>query len=77
MNIPILTKIGSKMGGTTNPKWDPIGFDPQPGMDLRPVEALAQALQLLRTLARKQPAVAAQARRNGAIGSREFMAWQS
>ena len=27
-NIPIPTKIGSKMGAT--PKWDPIGFDPQP-----------------------------------------------
>ena len=26
------TKIGSKMGGefTYQPKWDPIGFDPQP-----------------------------------------------
>ena len=25
------TKIGSKMGGEfTYPKWDPIGFDPQP-----------------------------------------------
>ena len=31
VNIPIPTKIGSKMGGEfTYPKWDPIGFDPQP-----------------------------------------------
>ena len=32
VNIPIPTKIGSKMGGelTYQPKWDPIGFDPQP-----------------------------------------------
>ena len=28
VNIPILTKIGSKMGGAPAPKWDPIGFDP-------------------------------------------------
>ena len=32
VNIPIPTRIGSKMGGevTYQPKWDPIGFDPQP-----------------------------------------------
>ena len=31
VNIPIPTKIGSKMGGAPKtPKWDPIGFDPQP-----------------------------------------------
>ena len=30
MNIPIPTRIGSKMGGAPAPKWDPIGFDPQP-----------------------------------------------
>ena len=32
VNIPIPTKIGSKIGGefTYQPKWDPIGFDPQP-----------------------------------------------
>ena len=30
VNIPIPTKIGSKMGGAATPKWDPIGFDPQP-----------------------------------------------
>ena len=28
MNIPIPTKMGSKMGGAPTPKWDPIGFDP-------------------------------------------------
>ena len=29
VNIPIPTKIGSKMGGEFSyPKWDPIGFDP-------------------------------------------------
>ena len=30
MNIPIPTKIGSKMGGAPTPKWDPIGFEPRP-----------------------------------------------
>ena len=30
VNIPIPTKIGSKMGGAPTPKWDPIGFDSQP-----------------------------------------------
>ena len=30
VNIPIPTKIGSKMAGAPTPKWDPIGFDPQP-----------------------------------------------
>ena len=32
VSIPIPTKIGSKMGGafTYQPKWDPIGFEPQP-----------------------------------------------
>ena len=30
VNIPIPTKIGSKMGGAPTPKWDPINFDPQP-----------------------------------------------
>ena len=30
VNIPIPTKIGSKMGGAPTPKWDTIGFDPQP-----------------------------------------------
>ena len=32
VNIPIPTKIGSKMGGefTYQPKWDPIGVDPRP-----------------------------------------------
>ena len=30
VNILIPTKIGSKMGGAPIPKWDPIGFDPQP-----------------------------------------------
>ena len=30
MNIPVPTKIGSKMGGAPTPKWDPIGVDPQP-----------------------------------------------
>ena len=29
VNIPIPTKIGSKMSGAPIPKWDPIGFDPQ------------------------------------------------
>ena len=28
VNIPIPTKIGSKMGGAPTPKWDPIGVDP-------------------------------------------------
>ena len=30
VNIPIPTKIGSKMGGAPTPKWDPIGFDSRP-----------------------------------------------
>ena len=30
VNTPIPTKIGSKMGGAPTPKWDPVGFDPQP-----------------------------------------------
>ena len=30
VNIPIPTKLGSKMGGAPTPKGDPIGFDPQP-----------------------------------------------
>ena len=30
LNIPIPTKIGSKMGGAPTPIWEPIGFDPQP-----------------------------------------------
>ena len=30
VNIPIPTKIGPKMGGAPTPTWDPIGFDPQP-----------------------------------------------
>ena len=30
VNIPIPTKIGSKMGGAPTRKWDPSGFDPQP-----------------------------------------------
>ena len=30
VNIPIPTQTGSKMGGAPTPKWDPIGFDPQP-----------------------------------------------
>ena len=30
VNIPIPTKIGSKMGGEFTYQWDPIGFDPQP-----------------------------------------------
>ena len=32
VNIPISTKIGSKMGGAPapTPKWDPMGFDPWP-----------------------------------------------
>ena len=29
VNIPIPTKIGSKMGGAPTPKWDTTGFDPQ------------------------------------------------
>ena len=29
-NIPIPTKIGSKMGGAPTPNWDPIGFGPRP-----------------------------------------------
>ena len=36
MNIPIPTKIGSKMGGAPTPKWDPIGFDPQPSRASHP-----------------------------------------
>ena len=33
-NIPMPTKIGSKMVGefTHQPKWDPIGVDPQPNV---------------------------------------------
>ena len=27
VNIPIPTKIGSKMGGAPTPEWDPIGLD--------------------------------------------------
>ena len=34
MNIPIPTKIGSRMGGAHTPKWDTIGFDPQPDISL-------------------------------------------
>ena len=30
VNIPIPTKIRSKMGGAPTLTWDPIGFDPQP-----------------------------------------------
>ena len=30
VNIPISTEIGSKMGASPTPKWDPIAFDPQP-----------------------------------------------
>ena len=30
VNIPIPSKIGSKMGGAPTPKWAPIGFDPRP-----------------------------------------------
>ena len=30
VNIPIPTKIGSKMSGAPTPKWGPIGIDPQP-----------------------------------------------
>ena len=30
VNIPIPTKIGSKMGGAPTPKWDPMSFDRQP-----------------------------------------------
>ena len=30
VNIPIPTKIGSKMGGAPIPKWDTIGVDPRP-----------------------------------------------
>ena len=26
----LTTKIGSETGGAPTPKWDPIGFDPQP-----------------------------------------------
>ena len=33
VNIPIPTKIGSKMGGAPTPKWDPIGFDNHSHMD--------------------------------------------
>ena len=29
VNIPLPTKIGSKVGGAPIPKWDPIGVDPQ------------------------------------------------
>ena len=32
VNIPIPTKIDSKVGGAPTPKWDPIGFDPQPNV---------------------------------------------
>ena len=39
VNIPIHTKI-AKMGGEfTNPKWDPIGFDPQPDVPYGPCHA--------------------------------------
>ena len=30
VNIPIPTKIGSRMGGAPIPNWDPIGFQPWP-----------------------------------------------
>ena len=30
VNIPIPTRIGSKMGGAPIPKWDPIGFEAWP-----------------------------------------------
>ena len=30
VNIPIPTKIPTKMGGAPTPKWDFMGFDPQP-----------------------------------------------
>ena len=36
VNIPIFTNISSKTGGAPTPKWDPIGFEPQP-VDLRGV----------------------------------------
>ena len=35
VNIPIPTKIKPKMGGAPTPKWDPVGFDPQPNPILR------------------------------------------
>ena len=30
VNIPIPTKMGSKVGGAPIPKWDPVGFEPWP-----------------------------------------------
>ena len=42
-NIPIPTKIGSKMGGAPTPKWDPIGFDPLPVGSLGAFGRLARA----------------------------------
>ena len=41
VNIPIPTKIGSKMGGAPTPKWDPFGFDPQPIWTLRRCTSMA------------------------------------
>ena len=37
VNIPIPTKIGSKMGGAPTPTWDPIAFDPQPTVTRPPI----------------------------------------
>ena len=36
VNIPIPTKRGSRMGGAATPKWDYIGFEPQPVVLLVP-----------------------------------------
>ena len=52
VNIPIPTKIGSKMGGefTYQPKWNPIGFDDH----CQPSQRLGES-DVLRRVVRRSP----------------------
>ena len=50
VNIPIPTKIGSKMGGAPIPKWDPIGFDRPYG----PIQSAFEDFHLVKTPEKKK-----------------------
>ena len=49
-------KNGSKMGGAPTPKWDPIGFDPQPEVQAAGLDVAVRVLAEDGTLAPSCPA---------------------
>ena len=55
VNMPIFTKIGSKMDGAPIPKWDPIGFEPWPNMRSEAHEFELVVVQMLRAVVVEAP----------------------